>query len=48
MMLQITAINFFGVVPVLYSAAQLGARPRGFKFRLKKQSKSWENNVDDF
>ena len=46
-MLQITAINFFGVVPV-HSAAQLGARPRGFKFRLKKQSKSWENDVDDF
>ena len=46
-MLQITAINFFGVVPV-HSVAQLGARPRGFKFRLKKQSKSWENNVDDF
>ena len=46
-MLQITAINFFGVVPG-HSTAQLGARPRGFKFRLKKQSKSWENNVDDF
>ena len=47
-MLQITAINFFGVVPVHSGVAQLGARPRGFKFRLKKQSKSWENDVNDF
>ena len=30
------------------AVAQLGARPRGFKFRLKKQSKSWENDVNDF